>query len=235
MFADRFKSKVLDEGDYLLMMSGHVHLLPIDTPAGKRMTQAQRLREAVAYPWSSLSCCLDRKRAAECFVAVDGVLATVGGRIPERPKRYRGALGEHDSEAVAAALGESPIAIGGEEFRMDMHDLHQRFKNGRKPRELKVYGRRGRGVARGRVVEAVCEALGRSKAEVMRRRKGSLDRPLLSWALYEYANMSQDEIAEFLGLKAGATVSQHTRKVREAREADPEFAAVIERVIELLD
>jgi len=235
LFQDRFKAKVMmvEGGESLLLLvSRHVHLLPARAAKFKGVTPSGKVKAACAWKWSSLPGMLQPKKSLD-FVS-DAVLKAVGGRVTERPKRLRAFLGENFAARDAAfemVDAQSRIAIGEEDFINFLATQHAKYVSGRKPSDWNAYGKAPRKkVSRKQIEDAVCKTLGKSKAEVTTRRKGSLDRPLLSWALYEYGGMTQDAIAEYLGLSAGATVSQHSRRVREAEKTDKKFAKTVGKV-----
>jgi len=235
LFQDRFKAKVLmvEGGESLLLLaSRQVHLLPARSSKFKGVTPAGKVKAACAWKWSSLPGMLHPKKSLG-FVT-DGVLKAAGGRITERPKRLRAFLVDNFNtrdSAFEILDAQSRIAIGDESFIEKLVTKHDKYVDGRKPSDWNAYGKSPKKkVSRKKIEAAVCNVLGKTKAEVMTRRKGSLDRPLLSWALYEFGGMTQDAIAEHLGLSAGATVSQHTRRVREAEKTDKNFAKIVAKI-----
>lgn len=235
LFQDRFKAKVMmvDGGESLLLLvSRQVHLLPVRATKYKGLTPAGKVKAACAWKWSSLPGMLQPKKSLG-FVS-DAVLKAVGGRIPERPKRLRAFLGENFSRRDSAfeiADAQSRIGMGDESFIETLGAKHDKYVAGRKPSDWNAYGKAPKKkMGRKKIEDAVCKELGKTKAEVTTRRKGSLDRPLLSWALYEFGGMTQDAIAEHLGLSAGATVSQHTRRVREAEKTDKKVAKTVAKL-----
>jgi len=234
LFQDRFKSKLLmvKGGDRLLLLaSRHVHLLPARASKYKSANGAKKVKAAAAWEWSSLPALL--KRDAQSFVT-DEVLRAVGGRVLERPKRLRTFLAEAIAErddAYEEIYASSQVALGDDAFVAEVERMHKRYRSGRKPSDWNEYGKAPKKrVSKKKIEDAVCKVLGKPRAEVMKRRKGSLDRPILSWTLYEFGGMTQEAIAKHLGLSAGATVGQHSKRVRDAAKTDKKVAKILKEL-----
>lgn len=233
LFADRFKAKLLEvDHSILLHAVRHVHLLPVRSVKHKGMTPAKLVAAAAAWKWSSFGPLLKPVKGETFPTGV--ALKAVGGRVTERPKHLRAFTLEDFAERdlyFKEIDGASRIAIGSEEFIAHYESGHAKFQRGQKPGSWNEYGKPDKKRLSKRKIEtAVCKALKLPRAEVVKRRKGSLNRPLLSWALYEYGGLTQDEIAAHLELSAGATVSQHSRRVREAEKSDKKFARIVTKV-----
>lgn len=225
---DRFRSRIV-EAAYLLPMSRLIHMQAVKLGDIKG-TIAEKRKALRAYKWSSYRSFVGIGKPL-AFVETKSVLKGLKGSGKEA--RYREyvetGLKENDA-ALALALKKSQLAVGSDAFVEKIVKDHTRFVNGHKPAHLKVYGQRSGGVAKTKVVDAVCKVLKVEKDLLFQQRKNVLYRPTAAYMLYRHSKMSQNQIASFLKLSSGAAVSLQIRRVRNARDGDDKYRKSLERI-----
>lgn len=210
LFDGRFKAKLVEGDDYLLSLSRYVHLNPVQVAGWSTKPMAERIRALRSYRWSSYPSYIGRRKALE-FVEYAPLLAEVGGKQGERPKRYgefvEAGLAESDEE-FQEVLRFSPRSIGGEVFRAWVDGLyHEKAVAHSRPEDVSF-----RHVASHLSPEAVLNVLSEvfsvEGAEFKRRRRDSPLRAVAARLLIRYAGLSQRDVADLLHIGSGSAVSK---------------------------
>jgi REP element-mobilizing transposase RayT len=229
----RFKAKLVEGDDYLLALSRYVHLNPVKVGAIKDKPLAERIRHLRGYPWSSYPSYIGKARAYD-FVTYGPVLAEMGRKPRERPRRYaeyvETGLAETDEE-FAEALGLSPRSIGGEGFRAWVDELYEKLAGGDRVAEDVAFRQVCESLEPAVVLRRVAEGMGVEEPELYRRRRDSVLRAVAARCLMRYAGQTQREAAQILGAGSGSAISKQLSAHREAfAKGEPaKVLAAIER------
>lgn len=229
---DRFRSKVVENPACLLPLTRYIHLLPIQTSSARRLNLAGRRKLLTDYKWSSYRSHIGQGKALP-LVDAQGVQSNMLEAVAARPKAYKAyceaCLGTTD-KAFALLLDASQIAIGSDAFIKKLKQQHASFVNGRKPAHFQVYGHRKKGLSPTRILQVLAKELGVEKQAFLEQRKRVMYRPIASYMLYRFGNLSQDEIAKVLKLNTGAAVSVQMKRIQQALKDDAELAMQISRI-----
>ena len=68
------------------------------------------------------------------------------------------------------------------------------------------------------------------KQVFLEQRKRVMYRPIASYILYRFGNLSQDEIAHVLQLNTGAAVSVQMKRIQQVLKDDKKLAAQVSRI-----
>lgn len=157
--------------------------------------------------------------------------------VSTKRQEYRGfvesGLAEADDEFMSM-LKESPLSIGSDEFRARIHDLHVGLTLKQKRPEDASFRRTTEPLPVSIVVSKTSEFLGVSVEEIGRRRRDSLVRPLVARMLCKHAGLSQREVADRMGVKSGAAVSQQLRRLEESVKRDKAVRKQIDELDKIL-
>jgi hypothetical protein len=238
----RFKAKVVEGDDYLLLLSRYVHLNPVQVGVMKERAIEERIRYLRQYPWSSYPSYVGRSKPLE-FVAYGPVLAEMGGKRRERPRRYReyveGGLAESDpsspgydatSEDFKEALKESPRSIGSDAFRGWVDEVYQKLIETHARPEDAAFRRITEPLAAGAVLETLAEVFEVEADAFCRRRRNSSLRGVAARFLCRYAGLTQREAAGVLKIGSGAAISHQLRKLAVDVEKDRRLRRRVEQV-----
>lgn len=138
-------------------------------------------------------------------------------------------IGDVDA-AFINAKKRSPLCIGSDSCRERIESLYETLVDGKARKEDASFRRVGRRCSADDVLSVVCEALGIGRQELLRRRRGSMVRPLAARFLCECSGLTQREVAEVLHLKSGAAVSHQIKWLGEAVGQDASLRRMQRRI-----
>ncbi len=219
LFQGRYKSFVVEGGEYLLGVSRYLHLNPVRgrvIGAGNPKERQKRLR---SYRWSSYRGYAGLS-AEEEFVSHDLVLGELGGRgVRQRKLGYRrfveeGLLREIESPFL---LVQWQMALGSESFVQKLKDKLNRDHR----REVTGLRRAERVSDPRALVARVARHYGVSVNKLVQERAhGSEAHNAAMWLLWEKGGVTLREIGTLFGGLDYAAVSQRIRRTKERMRHD---------------
>ncbi|MGA0333939.1 MAG: hypothetical protein ACO3N7_02615 [Kiritimatiellia bacterium] len=220
---DRYRAKLLEKSEVLTQACEWVHCFPLLTAENPLSPAAQR-KELRTFRFSSLAEILSGQedlpnRSVE-------FLRGYGSPVKKRLEKHLQACEQLLTEGGASwkrRSKASPIAIGSADFVKEMEQKHAALVDGKRVKGLRSYGKKVQGISRFKVVEETAEVLGVSKEDFFVQRHHSMLRPVLAGFLYQFAGMTQKEIAAFLRLGSAAAVSLQIKQLLQARQRNPEL------------
>lgn len=232
LFDGRYKAKVVEGEDYLLSLSRYVHLNPVQVGSQKRKRIEERIKALRAYKWSSYPGYIGRRKALDC-VEYGPVLAEVGGKRAQWPKRYRqfveSGLAETD-EDFKVALKESPRSIGSDGFRARVDDLYQKLIEKSDVPEDIAFRRITEPLDPDKVLAVIAEMFNVEENEFRQRRRGSPLRAVAARYLTRYAGQTQRQVAQLLNIGTGVAVSQQIKKLTVILSQDRKLIKVLKKI-----
>ncbi len=211
LFQGRYKSFVVEEGEYLLALSRYLHLNPVRGKVLGAGTPAERRERLRAYRWSSYG---GYAGLAKPWAGVEEelVLGELGGARRGRAVRYRRFVEAGLVEEIANPLEAVrwQAVLGSEGFVRRMQDRMQEGDRGEvtalrqgakraRPEEVVAEVARDYGVA-GKVVDAD-ELVGEARNVAL-------------WLIWEKCGLSQREVGELFGQMNPAAVAQRLRRLK---------------------
>jgi REP element-mobilizing transposase RayT len=237
LFGDRYKAVLVEEqcsfggksaagSDYLRVLIDYVHL----NPARAKIIRPAEKQSLVDYPWSSIALAYavaSSKRKPWMDVATGLALAqcpdTVAGR-----RRYVQRLDERSLHEQAQTAGATTAEIEGQTLHST---LRRGWYWGSEAFREWLIEKAGRGAASNQDYRASqlgrdyaeadaeawvsrgCDALGLDPDTDLRRASyGDWRRTAIAWAIWKRTSVSQEWIAERLGMKSRQNVSQQVRR-----------------------
>jgi len=211
----RFKGKLVQGEEYLLALSRYVHLNPVCVGAMKKKPLQVRINHLRRYAWSSYPSYIGQRKALD-FVDYAPMLAEMGGKRSERPRRYRAfvesGLARSDEE-FKEALEASPRSIGSDGFRAWVDEHYQKLVAGHGRAEDVSFRRVTEPLSAGTVLETLAKVFAVEVNAFRRRRRNSPLRPVAAHCLCRYAGLTQREVAPLLDVGSGAAISHQLRKL----------------------
>lgn len=237
LFDGRYKAKLVEGDEYLLVLSRYVHLNPVWVGAMKTKPQEDRLACLNAYRWSSYQSYVGRSKAF-AFVESLPILAGMPGRRRERVKRYgefvEQGITERDSDLLTA-MDASSRCIGTEGFRKWVDCLYQELAEKRERPEDVSFRKVLVCLAPDVVMQTISEELGVSEDKFSVQKQGSVLRGIAGSMLCRYAGLTQRDVALKLGVRTGAAISLQISRLRTRMGNDKKLAGQIQKIESKLD
>lgn len=214
LFQGRYKSFLVQEGDYLLGLSRYVHLNPVRGMSLGRDDPSQRRARLRRFKWSSYPGYAGLSRPFP-FVEDEMVLGELGGAKRSERLRYRrfveeGLLREIENPFSAVRW---QAALGNESF---IQKLRNRVKGLHKEgREITSLRRVARQVEPHAILKRVARRYKLDAKQLLARGGHGLHaRNVGMWMIWESGGHSLREIGEIFGGIDYAAVAQRIRRVR---------------------
>jgi putative transposase len=229
LFQGRYKSLLVEKGDYLLGLSRYLHLNPVRgrvIGAGNPKERRKRLR---SYRWSSYLgyAGLTKQNPS---VSEELVLDEFGGRTIQQDKlRYRrfveeGLLREIENPFEAV---QWQMVLGSESLVRKVKDkLRSKHDHGR---EVTALRRSARTTEPRVLVSRVAAHYGMSVNKLLRESVyGSEARNLAIWLAWQNSGLTLREIGSMFGGLDYAAVSQRIRRIQKRAETDKKLKRTFE-------
>ena len=219
LFQGRYKSFLVQEGDYLLGLSRYVHLNPVRGVSLGKGTPSERRKRLRAFRWSSYPGYAGLKRPYP-FVEEEMVLGELGGARKGERVRYRrfveGGLAREVENPFEAVRWQA--VLGNETFVQKLRDRLKGLHRHR--REIPSLRRIGEGLKTEEVLEKVAKKFKvESKRMLEKGERGLAARNIAMWMVWESGSKSLREIGELFGGLDYAAVAQRIRRTRVTHDA----------------
>lgn len=227
---DRYRCKLLEKAKVLVPVTQSVHLREAFSKI--RRTPAQRSKTLAKYAHSSYRAVIGADDVPS-FLTVTDTHRAMGSPAKTRPDRYKAAceaLAKNGAAELEASVKGTALAVGSDAFIAELKSKHTQYVAGKKPGAWKLYGKKGKGIAKTKVLAACAKSMNVEKAVFFEQRKNVLYRPIASYMLYKHSNMVQEDIADFLKLTSGAAVSLQIRKLLRLMQDDPDLVKLVNKV-----
>ncbi len=219
----RYRAQLVEPGAALRAAAEWVHGLPVRDRDGMK-TPKQKEAFLAKYSFSSYLTTLAGDE--EALASPVQILRAYGSPASKRGTRHEQAVLRSlvEGRSEKQVLGPSNrLSIGSDAFRKQVDLQHEKLRNGKKVKGVKTYGVKAKGIARNRLVAATASAFQVEKTEFFRHRHDSMLRPALAFMLYQFSNMTQQEIADFIGVGSAAAVSLQIKRLLKRRGSDAEL------------
>ncbi|RPI76213.1 MAG: hypothetical protein EHM45_13645 [Desulfobacteraceae bacterium] len=222
LYQGRYKSLLIDADSYLLEVSRYIHLNPVRTKEWSEKDVSEKKIALMDYSASSLMGYLYPKQR-EKYVDYEIILDQVGGDDRYGREEYRkfvmsGLDGELESPL---GLGRGHGIVGEDAFITQVKTRHLTSqKNKREQPAVKVLEKV---IEPEELIKRFFEINGKSRGELLRRGKYSVDRSMLMALLYELCGMTQPEIGKLMGGIDYSAVSQSRKRLRQKCLQEPKL------------
>jgi putative transposase len=228
LFQGRYKSLVVEEGEYLLELSRYLHLNPVRGLYLGRGDPGERRARLRNYRWSSYRGYAGLERSLE-WVNEELVLGEFGGRSGrERKLRYRRFVEEGLVREVRdpTEAAQWQCILGSEGFLQKIVDKMQQRREDR--REIKALRRGTRGADPRAIVALVGKEYGIGTEELLGRKGYGLEaRNVALWAIWQNCDWTLREIGELFGGLDYAAVAQRIRRVKFERRGSKKLQKLL--------
>lgn len=232
LFQGRFGAHLVEEDQYILKLSRYVHLNPVFVKAHKKKTDRERVQILRKYPWSSYRSYIGHSPRLD-FVDYDPILSLMDPPKKKQPASYRrfveGGIRNIDA-AFIDVKQHSRFCIGSDESHERTQERYLKMLQAYDCKEDVSFRREGGYYRIEEVLSTTLEILGVSREALLRRRRGSMIRPLFAYALCQYAGSTQREVAKIMGGCSGVAVSLQLKKLHEQLPKDKELQKIVTKL-----
>ncbi len=232
LFEGRFRATLVEEDEYILKLTRYVHLNPVFIKVHKEKTDRERVQILRTYPWSSYRSYIGRSARLD-FVDYDPVLSLMDPPKKKQPASYRrfveGGIRNVDA-AFVDTKKHSRFCIGSEESHERIRQRYVEMLQAFDCKEDVSFRREGSYPHVDQVVTATLEILGVPRKALLQRRRNSIVRPLVAYALCQYTGSTQREVAEIMGGCSGVAVSLQLKKLDEQLKTDKALKKTVAKI-----
>jgi putative transposase len=219
LFQGRYKSFLVEEGEYLLSLSRYVHLNPVRGVSLGRGTPSERRARLRDFKWSSYRGYAGFGKPF-AFVQDEMVLGELGGGRLAKPVGYRRFVEEglvREIENPFAAVRWQAV-LGNESFVQKIRDRVKGLD--RERREITALRQAASRMDPEEVLKKVASKYKvDAKRLTARGERGLKARNVAMWMIWETGTKSLREIGELFGGIDYAAVAQRIRRMRLAHDA----------------
>jgi putative transposase len=223
LFQGRYKSILVDKGEYLSVVSRYIHLNPIRVKSFRSKSAEEKYNYLGEYRWSSLAGYIHNRK--DKMVSYALVLSEYGGETRQGRSQYRKRILKDIGEGLEIrkdSVGQS--ILGNDDF---ISWVKEKFIKGDRDRESPDHRQLGRYRAEEKIVQALEKASGESFASIKKKKH-----PLRSIAmdlLYRIGGLKGIEIGKIFKVDY-STVSQSRKRLRETLESDEKLGSTMARI-----
>lgn len=224
LYQGRYKSIVVDKGEYLSVLSRYIHLNPIRTKQMRGKTVKEKIGYLMDYKWSSLRGYIHKGKRDE-GIEYETVLSEYGGDNDNGRGAYTRRIQADIADGLEVkdkVIGQS--ILGGEKF---IKWIKEKFLKGEKDRECPPLREIQRYRAKEEILQAVEKETGKSFEEIKGERESI--RQIAMDILYRVGGIKGVEIGRMFGVDY-STVSQGRKQLREKMQRDRKLRDLIERI-----
>lgn len=224
LYQGRYKAFLIDANSYFLEVSRYLHLNVVRSGYLSSAEFEERWQYLKEYRWSSLQGYFDKKQTLT-YIDYDLILSMAGGR-----SKYR----EFISDGIRRDLSnpfeslKERVILGDDDFVAKVKGKYITYGSVREQPSLR--GLTANAVAPKVVIDYVAEAFGIDAVCFAQRRERGFVRGLLAELLYKYCDLTQTEIARFLGGIDYGGVYQLRRRFRERMNQDRKIQEQYRRI-----
>jgi REP element-mobilizing transposase RayT/DNA-binding MarR family transcriptional regulator len=220
LFQGRYKSLLVDEDNYALILSSYIHLNPLRAGLTKNLEE---------YTWSSLLDYLGKRKKELKKLDTQFILNRLHNNLTQSRTRYKRYLLENLTMDFPVKDIYRGIALGDETF---IERIESKIKAVGEKREIQTT-KYFNSYSSEEIIQKVSQAFSLTKGEVLKKQRGNLYRQVTLYLVKKYSSLSLKEIGKILGMDYTA-VSQATRRFEDKIRKDNKIRIMVNSVLKLL-
>lgn len=236
LYQGRYKAFLIEADNYLLKVSRYIHLNPVRMKAYSNKSFKEKWDGLLEYGRSSLLGYLS-DRGRDDFINYRTVLNYMGGDNQKGRQSYRRFIIAGIKEGVENPLeiGKGHGIVGEEDFIEWVKEKY--LSKEVSPRELPAIKVLRKAYQPEELIKQFSRLVGKSRQDICRRGKKSVERVMLMELLYRFCPVTQPEIGRLVGGIDYSAVSQARKRLRKRLETEPklkkEFQKISEQLLQL--
>jgi putative transposase len=220
LFQGRYKSILVDEDEYSLVLSSYIHLNPYRA----------KIEDWVNYPASSLSVYLGRRKPIIESLDTHFILQQFHSQLPHARRLYLQYLMNNLDLKYPQGEIKYSIALGSETF---LKRIEKHISSYGKDREIQVTHSVFQSTPE-KIVALICNTFQVNSEELLAKRRGNFYRILALYLIKKYTALSLKEIGEIFSMDYTA-VSQAARRFEERISEDKSLKKKVDHILEKLN
>jgi len=221
LFQGRYKSLLVDEGNYALSLSTYIHLNPIRAGIAKNLEE---------YTWSSLLDYLGKREKELKKLDTQFILTQLDNNLTKSRTMYKRYLLENLTMNFPVKDIYRGIALGKESF---IQRIESKIMSVGEKREIQTTKYQD-SYSPEEIIQKICQAFNLTKGEVLKKQRGNLYRQITLYLVKRYSSLSLKEIGKMFDMDYTA-VSQATRRFEDKIRKDNKIRIMVNSVLELLN
>jgi len=233
LYQGRYQAFLIDSGDYLLEVSRYIHLNPVRIKALANKTVGEKWSALARYKGNSLAGYFSLGKRKD-FVNYQTILDCLGGDNRRGRQAYREYIIRGLEEGIDNPLesGRGHGIVGALEF---VEWIKGKFlKRGTSPREQPALKVLRKELEPRELIERFARLIGKSREEICRRGKKSMERAMLMELLYRFCPITQPGIGKLVGGIDYSAVSQARKRLRDRLAAEPKLRKKFDQICDQL-
>lgn len=220
LFQGRYKSLLVDEDNYALVLSSYIHLNPLRAGIAKNLDE---------YNWSSLLDYLGKRKKELKKLDTQFILTKLHNNLSQSRVIYKRYLLENLTMDFPAKDIYRGIALGDETF---IERIESKIKAVGEKREIQTTKYQDSHSSE-EIIQKVSQAFSLTKGEVLKKQRGNIYRQITLYLVKRYSSLSLKEIGKTFNMEYTA-VSQATRRFEDKIRRDNKIRIMVNSVLELL-
>lgn len=220
LFQGRYKSLLVDEDNYALVLSSYIHLNPLRAGIAKNLDE---------YNWSSLLDYLGKRKKELKKLDTQFILTKLHNNLSQSRVIYKRYLLENLTMDFPAENIYRGIALGDETF---IERIESKIKAVGEKREIQTTKYQD-SYSSEEIIQKVSQAFSLTKGEVLKKQRGNIYRQITLYLVKRYSSLSLKEIGKTFNMDYTA-VSQATRRFEDKIGKDNKIGIMVNSVLELL-
>lgn len=233
LYQGRYKAFLIDADDYLLEVSRYIHLNPIRSEILSEMSVEEKWNALMGDKTNSLLGYFSLSKRKD-YIDYTTVLGYMGGDNHKGRKSYRQFIrwGVEQNIENPLELGRGSGIVGEDDFIQWIKEkfLSKEVSKREQP-ALKVIEKEFKPEV---LIGHFAALVGKSKEEICKRGKKSLERSMLMELLYRFCKISQPEIGKMVGGIDYSGVSQARKRLQIRLEWQPKLKKKFNKISEQL-
>jgi len=220
LFQGRYKSLLVDEDNYALVLSSYIHLNPLRAGLTKNLEE---------YTWSSLLDYLGKRKKELNKLDTQFILTQLDNNLDQSRVIYKRYILENLTMDFPVKDIYRGIALGDETF---IKRIESKIKSVGEKREIQTTKYQDSHSPE-EIIQKVSQAFNLTKGEVLKKQRGNLYRQITLYLVKRYSSLSLKEIGKIFNMDYTA-VSQATRRFEDKIKKDNKVRIMVNSVLELL-
>ncbi|MFQ5721871.1 MAG: helix-turn-helix domain-containing protein, partial [Candidatus Aminicenantales bacterium] len=221
IFQGRYKSILVDEQSYALVLSVYIHLNPI---------RAGIVKEIDEYRWSSFLDYIGARKATVKRLDTSFILSQFGGNLDQAQKRYKEFV--LNSTEIENPLKDSfkGIAVGSDDF---IDKIKERVKSIGKDREIKET-KFIESLDKEEIIKMLSRHFMVERQDVLSKRRGNIYRQMALYFLKTHTSLSLREIGNLFDMDYTA-VSYAVKRFEERFKKEKKLSKALNEIKNLIE
>ncbi|MCD6215269.1 MAG: transposase [Candidatus Desulfofervidus sp.] len=221
VFQGRYKSILVDEDSYALVLSAYIHLNPL---------RAGVVRHLEKYQWSSFLDYIGTREAVIERLDVSFILNQFGNNLAQAQERYKGFVMDNMKMENPLKDAFKGIAVGTEAFIEKVKEKMKSIGKNREIRETKFLEAHS---AEG-IIRELSRCFGIEKQDIFSKKRGNIYRQMALYLIKRHTPLSLKEIGNLFNMDYTA-VSYAAKRFEERFKEDKRVLGMLNKITQSLN